>query len=37
MLQTRVSQACYVYVPIYGEGSVNSTFRFASIYRINML
>ena len=37
MLQTRVSQICYVCVPIYNDGSVNSMFGFARINEINML
>jgi hypothetical protein len=37
MLQTRVNQACYVGIPIYSIGSVNSIFRFARINVINML
>ena len=37
MLQTRVSQACYVGVPIYSDGSVNSMFGFTKINGINML
>jgi hypothetical protein len=36
-LQTGVSQACYVGVSIYSDGSVNSIFRFVRINRINML
>jgi hypothetical protein len=37
MLQTKVSQARYVGVPIYSDGSVNSMFGFARINEINML
>jgi 3-dehydroquinate synthase class II len=37
MLQTGVSQACYVSVLICSDGSVNSIFRFGRINRINML
>jgi hypothetical protein len=37
MLQTRVSQACYVDILICSYGSVNSMFEFARINEINML
>jgi len=37
MLQTKVSQARYVGVPICSDGSVNSMFGFAKINEINML
>jgi hypothetical protein len=37
MLHTRVGQACYVSIPIYSDGSVNSIFGFARINEINML
>jgi len=37
MLQTRVSQARYVGVPIYSDESVNSMFGFVKINGINML
>jgi hypothetical protein len=37
MLYTRVSQACYVSVSIYSDGSVNLIFEFARINEINML
>jgi len=37
MLQTRVSQACYVDILICSDGSVNSMFGFARINEINML
>jgi hypothetical protein len=37
ILQTGVSQACYVSVLICSDGSVNSIFRFGRINEINML
>jgi hypothetical protein len=37
MLQIKVSQACYVYVSICSDESMNSMFGFASINEINML
>ena len=37
MLQIEASQACYVGVPICGDMSVNSTFRFTMINENYML
>jgi hypothetical protein len=37
MLQTGVSQACYICVPIYSDENMNLMFTFAMINGINML